>query len=54
MPEYSAIGAQRGMGDKAKIAQFQQHLDVAARNIRSAADSMQSLAASAGNVVFGD
>ena len=52
MPEYSAIGAQRGMGDKAKIAQFQQTLDVAARNIRSAADSMQSLAASAGNIVF--
>jgi len=52
--EYSALGAQRGMGDKAKIAQFQQTLDVAARNIRSAADSMQSLAASAGNFVFGD
>jgi hypothetical protein len=49
MPEFSALGAQRSMGNKAEIAEFQQTLDSAAKSIRAAADSMQSVAASAGN-----
>jgi hypothetical protein len=49
MPEFSAVGAQRSMGNKAEIAEFQQTLDSAAKSIRAAADSMQSVAASAGN-----
>lgn len=49
---YSAIGAQRNMGAKAEIAQFQQTLDSAAKGIRAAADAMQSVAASAGNLLF--
>ena len=50
MSEYSAIGAARGMGDKAKIAKFQSALDGAARAIRSAADSMQGLIANIGSL----
>lgn len=53
LSSFSAIGAQRNMGAKAEIAQFQQTLDAAAKGIRSAADSLQSVAASAGNLVFG-
>ena len=52
MSEFSAVGAQRSMGNKAEIAEFQQTLDAAAKSIRAAADSMQSVAASAGNFVF--
>ena len=52
MPEFAAIGAQRSMGNKAEIAEFQQTLDSAAKSIRAAADSMQSVAAAAGNFFF--
>lgn len=42
---YSAIGAQRDMADKAKIAQFQSALDSAARGMRATADNLQTLVA---------
>ncbi len=47
MPEYSAIGAQRSMGRKSEISQFQASLDGAAKAVRAAADAMQAAAASA-------
>jgi hypothetical protein len=52
MTEFNAIGAQRSMGNKAEIAQFQTTLDSAAKSIKAAADSMQAVAASAGNLTF--
>jgi hypothetical protein len=53
--QYSAVGAQRDMGDKAKIAQFQSSLDSAARGMRAAADNMQALIANVNAIIpFGN